>query len=169
MNHSYKNYTCFFGENICSFIGTGSKNCTNPEILYNDVVISPKEYIYRLKYRTFVPDWSPNYFSDSPVWTVTYGPKNYGKCFTPVLDSGKKGIQEILIHTKGDMRVFLHTPGVFHTQKQKKSFEVYFGTKAQYEVNYEMLKLLMFQNENYIDDPNHNKDKCTHDRVYKVC
>ena len=74
-----------------------------------------------------------------------------------------------MIYAKGDMQVFLHTPGVFQTQKQKESFEVYFGQKVHYKVNHEMLKLLTFQNETCIDDPNHNKDKCTHGRVYKVC
>lgn len=80
----------------------------------------------------------------------------------------KKGIQEIIIETKGDMRVFIHNPGVFHTQKQKMSFEVYYNTKVNYQVNYEVLKLLTFKNETCINDPDYDKDKCTHERVYQV-
>ena len=130
------------------------------------MVTDANKYIYRLRYRSFVPQ------NKSPeVWTVTYYYPTYGKCFTPVLDPeiAKKGIKDVMIYTKGDMQVFLHTPGVFHTQKQKESFEVDFGKKVHYKVNHEILKLLTFQNETCIDDPNHNKDKCTHDRLYKVC
>ena len=115
---------------------------------------------------TFVPDYSNYPYSKNPeVWSVTYGAKKYGKCFTPVLDPeiAKKGIRSIVIVTKGDMNVFLHTPGVFHKKVQMDSFEVWRGTKAYYKVNHEMLKLLTFQNETCIDDPNYNKDKCTHD------
>ena len=170
---SYGRYTCFNKYSECYFNGTGSDVCSDPERLYEETVVNQKEFIHRLRYRSFVPDWSPKYFSNytgKDVWTVTYTKKSYGKCFTTVVDPdfAKKGIQEVLIHTKGDMRVFIHNPGVFHTLKQKLSFEVYYQTKAEYQVNHEVLKLLTFQNETCIDDPDYDRDKCTHERVYKV-
>ena len=171
---SYKEYTCHEDASVCNFNGTGSEICSDPEKLYEESVVNHAEFIHRLKYRSFVPDWSPEYFSKNyegkPVWKVTYGSKWYGKCFTTVVDPdfAKKGIQEVLIHTKGDMRVFIHNPGVFHTLKQKLSFEVYYQTKAEYQVNHEVLKLLTFKNETCIGDPDYDRDKCTHDRVYQV-
>ena len=173
--NSYSEYIC--GKNrkkTCQYNGTGNENCSDPEKLYEETVVNHEKFIYKLKYRSFVPDWSPEYKSETykgePVWKVTYGPKSYGKCFTTVVDPdfAKKGIQEVLIHTKGDMRVFIHNPGVFHTLKQKLSFEVYYQTKAEYQVNHEVLKLLTFKNETCIDDPDYDRDKCTHERVYNV-
>ena len=140
--------------------------------MYNDVVVDPNEYIYQLGYKNYAFEWTPmyNYSMYPETWTITYGPRTYGKCFTPVLDPEitKKGLNRIDIRTKGDMRVYIHNPGVFYTEKQKKSFEVYFGTRTTYNVDYELLKLLTFQNETCIDDPTYNRDKCTHKRVYEV-
>ena len=103
-------YDTYVKRSNCSFIGTGDKNCTDPEILYNDVVVDPKEYIYQLQYRTSDLEWSPTYdYNMHPeTWTIRYGPRTYGKCFTPVLDPEmtKKGINRINIRTKGDMRFY---------------------------------------------------------------
>ena len=135
-------------------------------------MVDPKEYIIWLRYLNYNNEWSPTYdYSIHPeTWKVTYGLQHLGKCFTPILDPEmiKKGIRWILIKMKSDMRVYVHNPGVFHTKKSLGSFQVYYGTRAHWDINYKLLKLLTFHNETCIDDPMYNRDQCTHERVYKV-
>ena len=157
-------------------------NCSDPRKLYENFIVKPLyDVIADFTIHTYTGKQYDSNNQLDTLWSITevrnlYGQEiDQGRCFT-VLPSNeilKEGVKDIFLRFLGQTpfqtTVYFHQPGYLNSNRQKTYVKVDRGHNIQTIVEYEVMQMLAFQDEQCILYENYNRDFCIHQELHQVC
>ena len=78
----------------------------------------------------------------------------------------KQGIRHMEIGFVSMSKIYIHTPGVYEYEADRKAtIQSSLGKKAYYMIEHEILQMLDDKSKPCKEDPNYNKDTCAQDEI----
>ena len=152
------------------------KNCTDPKLLYENIVAKAEDFIAYIWYYYFNKDKPdkirPSDKNADKIWK-SIDLKKYGRCYTaqPTHEMMKFGIKKVSLILWARSFIFFHNPGMLTTDRQKNVIDIAPKQKFYIDLEYEVFHMLDFGGGpciNSKEDPNYQKDICAHEKLFKV-
>ena len=154
------------------WVGTGGKNCTDPELLRNQITLSVKDMrIQKIVIETFDQEVYEKYPNDTSLkWTKIFI-DSQRVCYTMTLPTGlaKLGIYQITLgfYDYPELEIYIHQEGLLFTD-MPDSFLHIIGVGYTVAVSHEVVQMQKYNEELCINDPDYKLDKCRFDYMKKV-
>lgn len=154
------------------WVGTGNRNCTDPELLRNHITLSVKDLrIQKVIIETFDQEFYEKYFNDTSLeWTKIFI-ESLRVCYTMKLpkDLVKLGIYQITLrfYDYPELEAYIHQEGLLFTD-MPDSFLHVLNLGYTVVVSHEFHHMQNYNEEPCIKDPDYKLDKCRFDYMIKV-
>ena len=154
------------------WVGTGNRNCTDPELLRNHITLSVKDLrIQKIIIETFDQEFYEKYSNDTSLeWTNIFI-DSLRVCYTMKLpkDLAKLGLYQItlIFYDYPELETYIHQEGLLFTD-MPDSFLHIMSVGYTVIVSHEVIQMQNYNEELCIYDPDYKLDKCRFDYIKKV-
>ena len=142
--------------------------CTDPKQLWESVVVKMEDMVSYVKFKYYQTNKKETFSVNQLRDKVSVIDTTNGRCYSIILTSEmiKQGIRHMEIGFVSMSKIYIHTPGVYDYEADRKAtIQTSIRKKSYYMVGYDVLVMLNDKSKPCHEDTNYNKDTCAQDEI----
>ena len=149
------------------WVGKGGINCTDPELLHNQVAANSKDL--EIERIVVITKAATSYSLTLLEWKLALTSSTQ-RCFTFSIPDVlvREGISNVAITTKAFDALYLHKEGTLSAPIPGSSLRAKYADLYKASVTHQSIELLNYDGKNCNNDGDYNYDTCKENYIYKV-